>query len=303
MTNLTLPIFTNADKAREHLEAIRWPDGPVCPHCGTVNQATLLKGKSHRAGMFKCNSCREPFSVTVGTVMERSHIPLNKWVLGFHLMASSKKGISAHQLHRTLGVTYKTAWFMAHRIREAMTPSSTAPLGGEGQTVEADEAYIGRKPGMKKAKGTGHKQVVFALVEREGEARAFHVPSITASTLRTVLENHVSRKAQFRTDEAPIYTHIGWNFASYETVKHQSGEYVRGDAHTNTVEGFFSILKRGVYGVYQHVSEQHLNRYLSEFSFRYSNREAAGVNDAMRASRAIKGAEGKRLTYQQPRQA
>jgi transposase-like protein len=300
-TNLTDPIFTDADKARAHFEAIRWPHGPVCSHCGTVNQATLVKGKSHRPGLYQCNACREPFTVTTGTVMESSHIKLNKWALGFHLMAASKKGMSAHQLHRMLGITYKSAWFMAHRIREAMGDTDGgAPMGEGGGTVEADETYIGRKAGVKKGKaGAGHKMAVMALVQRGGGVRSFHIDDVTAKTMREVLDKNVSRAAHLRTDELPVYVGIGWNFASHEVVKHSADEYVRGDAHTNTIEGFFSIFKRGMKGVYQHCSDRHLHRYLSEFDFRYSNRVALGVDDVLRTMKAIRGAEGKRLTYQQ----
>jgi transposase-like protein len=300
MTNLTLPIFTDAEKAREHMEAIRWPSGPVCPHCGAEDEATLIKGKTVRPGLYQCNACRQPFSVTVGTVMESSKIPLNKWVLGFHLMASSKKGISAHQLHRMLGVTYKTAWFMAHRIREAMAPAGNVPpLGNTGGFVEADEMYIGKTSETSPVKKRGHadKRAIVALVERGGAVRSFHVEDVRSPTLHAVIASNVSTKAHLRTDEANQYKTIGWNFASHETVKHRDKEYVRGDAHSNTVEGVFSIFRRGMVGTYQHCGEQHLQRYLAEFDFRYSNREKLGNNDAMRAAKAMKASEGKRLTY------
>jgi transposase-like protein len=298
MTNLTLPIFTDANKAREHLEAIRWPEGPICPHCGVVAQATLVKGKSHRPGLYQCNACREPFSVTVGTVMEKSHIPLNKWVLGFHLMASGKKGISAHQLHRQLGVTYKSAWFMAHRIREAMAPTESAPMGAGGGGVEADETFIGRKAGAKVKAAYHHKMKVLTLVDRETKrARSTVLKDLTSESINPVLLANISVNARLMTDEAGHYNHIGRKFAKHAVVNHGLGEYVNRDGSTNTVEGFFSVFKRGMKGTYQHCGEQHLHRYLAEFDFRYCNRTAAGVNDTVRAEKAMKASEGKRLTY------
>ena len=301
MTNLTLPIFTDAEKAREHLEAIRWPGGVVaCPHCGVDGNATLVQGKSHRPGLYQCNACRETFTVTVGTVMEKSHIPLNKWVLGFHLMTSSKKGISAHQLHRMLGVTYKSAWFMAHRIRDAMAPAkgTRGPLGGQGKTVEADETYIGRKEGRTKKKGFGHKHTVAALVERGGPMVSFHIKgNMDRKTAGELLFRNADLRSNLMTDEATYYKAPGDYFKSHNIVTHGAGEYVRGGAHTNTIEGAFSIFKRGMVGTYQHCGEQHLHRYLAEFDFRYSNRVKLGIDDEMRATRAMRGAEGKRLTY------
>jgi transposase-like protein len=302
MTDVTLPMFTNEEAARAHFEAIRWPNGPVCVHCDIVNDATLVQGKSHRPGMYQCNACREPFSVTVGTVMESSHIPLNKWALGFHLMASSKKGISAHQLHRMLGITYKSAWFMAHRIREAMKiGANPAPMGSKGGTVEADETYYGRDKSKPVRKAFGHMHKVVSLVERGGEVRSFHVERVTRKDVLELVRKHMAPDAHLRTDESAIYGGFAAHFASHESVLHKSGEYVRGDVHTNTIEGFFSIFKRGMTGVYQHCGDRHLHRYLAEFDFRYSNRVATGVDDVLRTMRAIKGAEGKRLTYAQPR--
>ena len=302
--NLTDPIFTDADKAREHLEATRWPHGPVCPHCGVIAEATKLEGKAHRAGVYQCNACREQFTATVGTVFERSKVPLNKWLLASFLMASSKKGVSAHQLHRTLGVTYKTAWFMAHRLREAMRPEGVSSMGGEGKTVEADESVVGGKEKNKRLSkrnpkniGSVGKQVVFTLVERGGRARSFHVANVTGKTLGPIMFRNVSRKSALMTDDAGQYRPIGKEFASHETVNHGIEEYVRGSAHSNTVEGFFSILKRGVIGTYHHVSEAHLSRYLHEFDFRYSNRIALGITDTMRADELLRGIGGKRLTY------
>lgn len=302
--NLTSPIFQDADKAREHLEALRWPQGPICPHCGVVDDATGLKGKAHRAGLYQCNACREQFTVTVKTVFEKSKIPLNKWLLATYLMSSSKKGVSAHQIGRTLGVTYKTAWFMCHRIREAMNPSEQGPLGGEGKTVEADTTYVGgkeanKKLGKRNSKNIGGmgKQIVHTLVERNGRARSHHIANITGNTLRPLIFTNVHRTSNLMTDTAGGYMRLGKEFARHEMVDHGRDEYVRGDAHSNTVEGYFSVLKRGVYGTFHHVSAAHLGRYLAEFDFRYSNRSALGVNDAMRTDEALRMIGGKRLTY------
>ena len=299
MTNLTLPIFTDPDAARAHLEALLWPSGtPSCPHCGVVGENTLIKGKSHRPGLYQCNACRKPFSVTVGTVMEKSHIPLNKWVLGFHLMASSKKGISAHQLHRSLGITYKAAWFMAHRIREAMTPiaGSEPPLGGEGKVIEADETYYGKRAGELRAQGNAHCIAVVALVERGGKVRSFKVGKARKVDTDAILKGNADKASTLMTDESRYYKD-GVGFAEHHSVIHSKGEYGRGKVHTNTIEGVFSVFKRGMVGTYQHCGEQHLQRYLNEFDFRYSNRKAIGVDDTMRAQKAIKGSTGKRLTY------
>lgn len=303
--NLTDPIFTDADKAREHLEATRWPHGPVCPHCGVVDQATGLKGKAHRPGVYQCNACREQFTVTVGTVFERSKIALNKWLLATYLVSSSKKGISAHQLHRTLGVTYKTAWFMAHRIREAMNPADPAPVGGSGKVVEVDETYVGGKEANKhrnkraaKMDVFGKKEAVVTLVERDGRARSFHVANVTSKTLRKVIVKAADRQSHLMTDGARLYPAVGREFAAHSAVDHSSGEYVRGGFHhSNTVENYFSILKRGIVGTFHHVSEAHLSRYLAEFDFRYSNRSGLGINDTMRTDEALRGIGGKRLTY------
>ncbi len=300
--NLTDPIFTDETKAREHFEAIRWPDGPYCPHCGETERVYRLNGKSTRPGVVYCNSCNEPFSVTVGTVMERSHVPLNKWALAFMLMCSSKKGVSAHQLHRTLSVTYKTAWFMAHRIREAMRPFDAAaagPLGGANKVVEVDETYVGGKARNRK-NHVPPKEAVVALVERDGRVRSHHVPSVNGQTLKPILKAEIDKASYVMTDDATVYPPITGDFAGHGTVNHSIEEYVRGGFwHTNTVESYFSILKRGVIGTYHHVSPEHLKRYLGEFDFRHNERIALGVNDTERTAKAIKGAAGKRLTYQQ----
>jgi transposase-like protein len=301
--NLTDPVFTDETKAREHLEAIRWPDGPYCPHCGETQRVYRLNGKSTRPGLLHCNGCNEAFTVTVGTVMERSHVPLNKWVLAYRLMASGKKGFSAHQLHRSLGVTYKTAWFMAHRIREAMREINPEPLGGEGKFVESDETFTGGKAKNRAYGAPPPKEAVMTLIERGGKARSFHVPEVTAVTLKPIIVDAIAKDSHFRTDESGVYWKVGEEFASHKTVVHSIGEYVRGDAHTNTTEGYFSIFKRGIYGTYHHISQTHLKRYLCEFDFRYNERIALGVDDTERAARAIRGATGKRLTYRQPRGA
>lgn len=307
--NLTDPVFTDEMKAREHLEAIRWPEGPVCPHCGSLDKVYRLSGKSHRPGLIHCNNCDGSFTVTTGSVMESSHVPLNKWVLAYRLMAGSKKGISAHQLHRTIGVTYKTAWFMAHRIRESMRDATPTPMGGEGSIIESDEAYWGSKdsetnPAMKRRRkgkpGPGGKSKILTLVERGGRSRSIKMDDLRTETIHRVLRENVSVKSRLMTDEGTAHN---FEFASHERVKHGAGEYARGDVTTNTVEGFFSVFKRGMRGTYQHCGEQHLQRYLDEFDFRYNNRKALGVGDAERALRAIKGAEGKRLTYRYPHSA
>ena len=301
--NLTDLIFTDEASAREHLEAIRWPDGPHCPHCGEMQRVYRLNGKSHRPGLLHCNSCNGSFTVTTGSVMKSSHVPLNKWVLAYRLMASSKKGFSAHQLHRTINVTYKTAWFMAHRIRESMREIKPEPLGGEGKFVEADETFTGGKAKNRAYASPPPKEAVMALVERGGKVRSFHVPEVTATTLKPIIVDAIAKDSHFRTDESGVYWNVGEQFASHKTVVHSIGEYVRGDAHTNTIEGYFSIFKRGIYGTYHHVSQQHLKQYLAEFDFRYNERIALGVNDADRTIKAIRGAAGKRLTYRQPRGA
>jgi len=302
--NMTDPIYHDDEAARAHLEAQRWPNGPYCPHCGEAEEIAKLEGAAAAKGLYNCRSCRTKFSVTVGTVFESSHIGLAKWLLAFRLMASSKKGISAKQLERSLGVTYKTAWFMAHRVREAMAgPATPSPLGGEGRVVEVDETYVGGKESNKhRDKRTGDrlgaKQAVVTLVERNGEARSFHIASVTSKTLRKVMVTNISRQSHLMTDGAQAYIRIGDEFAFHDRVDHSAGEYVRdGFAHSNTAESFFAILKRGVYGNFHSVSEAHLHRYLAEFDFRYNHRIALGVDDTTRTNEALKGSAGKRLTY------
>jgi transposase-like protein len=291
------PHFQNDEAARAMLESILWPDGPVCAHCGVVNHAY----KTKRPGVFRCAEkvCRKDFSVTMKTVMERSHIALHKWLQAFHLMTSSKKGVSAHQLHRTLQIGYEAAWFMAHRIREAMRLGGLSPMGGGGKVVEADETYFGFLEGQpKKGRlGTSNRNTVVTLVERGGSARSFHVDGSRVADIAPILRANLSRETRLMTDEYVSYKEVGREFASHETVNHSKDEYVRGDITTNTVEGYYSIFKRGMKGVYQHCAEKHLHRYLSEFDFRYSNRIALGVDDGERRTLAIKGASGKRLTY------
>ncbi len=300
MCDLSNPIYHDKDKARQHLESIRWPDGPICPHCGVVGTAYAITGKSARPGLYKCKDCRKQFTVTVGTVFERSKVPLNKWLLATHLITSSKKGISSHQIHRSLGVTYKTAWFMTHRIREAMKSTDTTPIGSGGGIVEADETYIGRRKGVAKAKaGAAHKMKIFALVERGGKVKSARVSGSMFDGIKDGLTN-VSPDAHLMTDEATMYRKVGKAFASHETVNHSIKEWKRGDVYTNTIEGYFSVFKRGMKGVYQHCSEDHLDRYLSEFDFRYNHRSSLEIEDKERARIALEGIGGKRLTYRRP---
>lgn len=282
--DLTNPIFTDEEAARKHFEAIRWPDGVTCPHCRVVGEATELQGKSTRLGLYKCRACQKPFTATMGTLYERSHIPLHKWLLATHLLAASKKGISAHQLWRMLGFgSYRTAWFMAHRIREGMAPlnDKAGPLGGEGKIVEADTTYVGGKEKNKhrnkrNAKNIGGmgKQIVHTLVERGGRARSNHIANVSGKTLRPVVMKQVSRKSTLMTDTAGGYMAMGKEFVRYEMADHGAGEYVRGDAHSNTVQSYFATFKRGIVGIYHNVSEAHLKRYLAEFDFRYNERMA-----------------------------
>jgi transposase-like protein len=291
--NITDPIFHDEAKAQAHIEASRWNGEPVCPHCGSLH-VTRMGGKT-QAGMFLCNDCRDKFTVRTGTVMERSHVPLHKWLLATHLMASSKKGMSAAQMGRMLGVTYKTAWFLCHRIREAMDGANpTGPLGGEGITVEADETFVGGKAKNRAFRKPAPKKIVMALVERDGRARSFHVANINAETLRGVLVTHVDRASHLMTDSWKGYVVPGSEFASHGVVSHTIGQYAKGKKHSNTVENFFSIFKRGVIGTYHHMSEAHIHRYCAEFDLRANTRD---LSDAERASEILKGGIGRRLTY------
>jgi transposase-like protein len=298
--NLTDPIFRDEDKAREHFERLGWPDGPFCPHCGETEKVYRLHGESHRPGLHHCNSCSGSFTIMTGGVMESSHLPLTKWALGFHLMASSKKGVSAKQLQRQLGISYRAAWFMAHRIRAAMAPADGGKLGGEGKTLESDETFVGGKAkNAHKGKPEPKKHAVHALVERGGRVSARHVADVTAKTLRTVLEEHADKRSMLHTDDGLTGLSIGKDFATSTTVNHSAGEYYRykDGAGIQSAEAFFAILKRGVMGSFHSVSEQHLQRYVDEFSFRWNTRSALGIEDTERAGLAIKGARGKRLTY------
>jgi transposase-like protein len=332
-SNLQNPIFTDETKAREWLEARVWPNGPHCPHCGNADQdkITGLHGKAHRPGLYQCNEpeCREQFTVTVGTVFERSKIPLSKWMAALFLLTASKKGVSAHQIHRSLNISYKSSWFMMHRLREALRTGGLEPLGGEGRIVEADETYYGSidkakvrtkttrgRPFTKKGRtGPANKRPILSLVERGGRVRSFHVPTADKETVDRIVKENVARESKLHTDESRLYGDAAEHFAEHETVKHTADEYVRikftwgkdgpktEKIHTNSAEGYFSIFKRGMKGVYQHCKEKHLHRYLAEFDFRYNNREALGVNDLMRAELAAKGIIGKRLTYRRPHEA
>lgn len=298
MSVLSEPQYHNEAAAYAFVEAHVWPHGRVCPHCGAIGESGPLSGKSTRIGVYKCYACRKPFTVKVGTIFESSHVKLHIWLQAIFLLCSSKKGISSNQLHRILGITLKTAWFMSHRIREAMRDGKLpGALGGEGSFVEADETYVGGKAKNRAYKRPPPKEAVIALVERKGRVSSFHVAEVNAANLKPILAEQISPKSHLRTDESGVYWEAGEGFASHQTVNHSAKEYVRGDAHTNTVEGYFSILKRGIVGVYHHVSQEHLKRYLAEFDFRYNERIALGVDDVERTSRALRGVVGKRLTY------
>ena len=295
---LNQPQFQDADQAREYLEALRWPSGAVCPHCSSAEEHYKLEGKATRPGVYKCSDCREQFTVTVGTLFEDSKVPLHKWLQAAYLMTSSKKSISSKQLERMLGVSYKTAWSMSRRIREAMTNSNGSLLGGNGGAIEVDETYWSNTGKQKKdARGYAHKMKIVSLVERDGEKRSFHVANVTAATVRPILKAQVSEKARLMTDGASIYAKVGREFAEHGIVAHSAGEYVRGGVTTNTIESSFAILKRGLYGTFHHVSKQHLQRYATEFDFCWNYRKALGYTDMQRANAALKGIDGKRLMY------
>ncbi len=309
MDHFSAPQFRDDEAARAYLESVLWPDGPICCHCGTINHAYATK----RPGVFRCASkeCRKDFTVTMRTVMERSKIALHKWLQAFHLMCSSKKGVSAHQLHRTLDIGYEAAWFMSHRIREAMRDGGLAPLGGNGGIVEADETYFGNVPESKRPTkttsgrpftkrgktGPSGKRAIVSLVERGARVRSFHPATADAANVAEIVRDNIDRETRLQTDESRLYTKVGAEFASHETINHSAKEYARGDVTTNSVEGYFSIFKRGMKGVYQHCGEKHLHRYLAEYDFRFNHRAKLGFNDGERAALAVKGAAGKRLTY------
>jgi transposase-like protein len=295
------PHLHDEQAAIDFVESSVWPNGRPCPHCGVLDESGKLQGKSTRLGVWKCYACRKPFTVKIGTIFEDSHIPLHLWLQAIFLVAASKKGISANQLHRTLGITLKSAWFMGHRIRLAMAGQSPGLMGSGGKPVEADETYWGRKPGRKVRPGPGHKEMVFALVERGGHVRSTHVTGKTFAGIKRSLRKNVSPEAVLMTDSARMYRNLAKRFADHQTVNHRIGEYVRGDAHTNTIEGFFSVFKRGMTGVYQHCDWKHLHRYLAEFDFRYNNRVALKVDDMQRADNLLRSVVGKRLTYETTR--
>ncbi len=297
--DLTNPIFHDEAMATAHMESDRWPDGVNCPLCGSVN-VHRMAGKT-QAGMFLCNDCREKFTVRTGTIFERSHIPLHKWLMATHIMAASKKSVSALQLQRMLGLgSYRSAWFMCHRVREAMKPAKIGPIGGQGSTVESDETVIG---GLAKNRAYGKKppkkQTVLTLVDRDGDSHSFHVANVRAKTLREAMVRVVDRKSHLVTDELLSYDSVGKEFAGHTTVNHSANEYVRlgGFAHVNTAESRFSLMKRAVFGAHHSISEAHLPRYLIEWDFKWNTRK---MKDGERAALALKGAEGKRLTYRQP---
>ena len=303
--NLADPRFTDPDKAREYLEAQRWPNGPHCPHCGNADAAKIsaLNGNAHRDGLYQCGECREQFTVTVGSLMERSKIPLNKWLLAMHLIGSSKKGVSAHQIHRTLEITYQSAWFLCHRIREAMRGKDFSPMGGAGSIVEVDETFIGRKDSVEKRRGGAHKNVVLSLVERGGSARSFHVESTKKEDIIPIVKANIAKETHVMTDESNTYLNLEKDFVAHGVVDHSRKEYSYTDRvskvriSTNTVEGYYSVFKRGMKGIYQHCAEKHLHRYVAEFDFRHSNRSALGIEDTERVAKIIKATGGKRLMY------
>lgn len=299
---LSSPRFHNEEAAYAYIEAQVWPQGPACPHCGGRERIGKMNGKSTRIGMYKCYICKKPFTVKMGTIFEDSHLPLRIWLQAISLICSSKKGCSANQLHRTLGVTLKTAWFLGHRIREAMREGDLSPFGANGGTVEVDETFIGQEEGIPKKQGYAHKRKVLSLIDRKsGEARSMVIDDLKAKTIVPILEENIAHEARVLTDEAGQYKHLNEHFSEHGWVSHGIGEYVSSkdpSIHTNTVEGFFSIFKRGMKGVYQHCKKHHLHRYLAEFDFRYSKRIARGVDDTERAKKLLQGVKGKRLTYQ-----
>ena len=297
-SELSAAHFQNEEAAFAYVESKLWPEAPVCPKCGVVGRAGRMQGKTTRPGLWKCYACRKPFTVRMGTIFESSHVPMRIWLQAIYLMCSSKKGISTRQLHRTFGGSLKTAWFLSHRIREAMTTLNVEPMGGAGAIVEIDETFIGRKEGVPVRTGYVHKRAVMTLVERGKGSRSFHVDATSAKDLLPIIKRHVHPDTHVMTDEAGQYAHLNKHFTEHDFTAHSNGEYVRGIIHTNTVEGFYSVFKRGMKGIYQHCAEKHLRRYVVEFDFRYSNRARLGVDDIQRTDRALKGFVGKRLTYQ-----
>lgn len=302
MNMLSQPYFHNEEAAYEFVEARLWPNGATCPKCGEQERVSKMQGKSTRIGAYKCYACRKPFTVKVGTIFESSHIAMNLWLQAIYLIASSKKGISSNQLHRTLGVTLKTAWFMSHRIREAMKSDNGFAFGSNGGMVEVDETYMVKTKGHGKGSHLSQKRKIVSLVDRDTKnVRSVVVDDVNVATLQTVIDANMAREAQLMTDGAGHYKKIGKGFAAHHSVNHYQGEYVRKGnpaIHTNTVENYFSTFKRGMKGTYQHCGHHHLHRYLAEFDFRYSNRSAAGVEDTERADILLSGVVGKRLTYQ-----
>jgi transposase-like protein len=294
---LSVARFHNEDAAFAYVETELWSNGPVCHHCGETGRIGKLNGKTTRPGLHKCYACKKPFTVRMGTVFESSHVPLRVWLQAIYMMCSSKKGISTRQLQRTFGCGLKTAWFLGHRVREAMRVLHIEPMGGAGAVVEADETFVGGKAENRAFGPIPPKVAVVSLVRRGGGVRSFRVPNVTASNLAPIIARHAHPDSRFMTDESNVYSHAGTWYADHQTVNDSAREYVRDDAFTNTVEGYFSILKRGIYGCYFHVSEAHLHRYLAEFDFRYSNRIKLGIDDQMRADLALAGVKGKRLTY------
>ncbi|HXP03655.1 MAG TPA: IS1595 family transposase [Stellaceae bacterium] len=310
LSHLNAPYFHNEEAARAVVEAHLWPNGPVCPFCGEQERIGELKGKTTRAGLRKCYACKKPFTVKIGTVLQESNIPYRYWLQAIYLLCASKKGMSTRQLQRTLGCGMKTAWHLSHRVRKMMEDTDPTPMGGEGKIVESDETFYmdkadipepwrftNEKGWQKRRPGPSNKLAILTLVERGGKARSVQVPDLKTVTLAKIILGRVDPASTFMTDERMAYRRIGKRFAEHEFVTHNDEEYARGRAHVNSAEGFFSVFKRGMVGVYQHCEEQHLHRYLAEFDFRYSNREKLGVDDAERASRALKGAKGKRLPY------
>lgn len=298
-STISSKCFHSEEAAYAWVEALLWPNGPVCPHCGGVERISKMGGKSTRIGTYKCYQCRKPFTVKVGTIFESSHVPLRHWLQAMFLLASSKKGISANQLARTLGCTLKTGWFIGHRIREAMRELGVeaAPMGSGGGIVEADETFLGRKQDRRVKRGVGHKMAVMSLIERGGKVRSFKIDKANKPEVERIIAANVSREARLMTDGAGYYRGNKFDVAEHQWVNHESGEWRRGDAHTNTIESFYSVFKRGMKGTYQHCDEKHLHRYTAEFDFRYNNRIALGVDDVARFQTMVRGIVGKRLTY------